>query len=165
MCGRGRVHGHEVEESNHPEDCVNYLSAITGFRSIVIRFALVSVVKFASSILIIVLAVHSQCGATCLADVLHSPQPITQSDPPCHQHQQEPSKPSDKPQNTSSPCSQSPIIDAKSSITGKVILDVVAAPVPAAAVTKIDQLSAFALTTSVSPGVWSSPPTLLVLRI
>jgi hypothetical protein len=124
-------------------------------------------VKFATSILIIVLALHSQCGATCLADVLHSenPQPTAPSDPPCHQHQRESSQPSDKPQDTGGPCSQNPIIYAKSSITGKVVLDLIATAVPAVDVTQVHQLSAFVLTTSVLPGVWSSPPILQVFRI
>ncbi len=130
-------------------------------------FALVSVVRFAGSILILVLALHSQCGATCLADVLHSdrPQPTPQAEPPCHQHQQESSKPSDKPQDTSGPCAQSQIIEAKSSITGKFVFDLVIAVVPAAATVTLVQLSALTITTPVSPGVGSFPATIVVLRI
>ena len=123
--------------------------------------------KFASSILIVVMVLHSQCGATCLADALGGKAAVaeTSSEPPCHQHQQAPLGSSDKRGETGNPCSQSPIIEARSSIAGKVVLQFVAAAVTAAPVTTLDQPSALTLTVPHLPGTWCPAQSFLVLRI
>jgi hypothetical protein len=117
--------------------------------------------KTACSILILVLLAHVQCGGSCVAETLKHLRPAA-SEPPCHQHSQNPEK--QRPvHQTEGTCSQGPLIESK--VFGK------RAAMP--------EIAVFALPTAVQadyspllyrldvpvPLTRPSPPSLSILRI
>src|SRR5438093_4329268 len=121
--------------------------------------------KLACSVLMVVMALHSECGATCLAEAFRSnAAPVATSDAPCHQHQQSPSRSHEMPQDRSGPCSQA-TIELKASATINPLQDCLVALPLVTPVTSLIECLQMPFSANHLPGVWSSAPSQLVLRI
>src|SRR5881397_280970 len=122
--------------------------------------------KFVCAVLMVVMALHSECGATCLVEALRSKAaPVATSGPPCHQHQQSPSRSHKMPPDRCAPCSQAPTIELKASPTIKLLQDfLVALPLATPVTIAIESLR-IPFTANQPRGVWPSAPSQLVLRI
>src|SRR3989442_6942588 len=115
--------------------------------------------KFACALLLVVMALHSECGATCLAEALRSKAaPVATSDPPCHQHQQSPSRSNEMPQDRSAPCSQAPTIELKASPTIKLLHNFLVALPLMAPVTSLVEAFLTPFFAHHQAGFRSSPP-------
>ncbi len=78
--------------------------------------------KILSTMLILLLFLHLQCGGSCLTESFGlGALPATKTQPPCHQQGQTPSNDSHPSHHSDGTCTQGPLIEAKLSI-GKVVL-------------------------------------------
>src|SRR5262245_34012383 len=79
--------------------------------------------KTLSTMLILLLLLHLQCGGSCLAESLdRAMQGATDAQPPCHQHGQTPTnQPQQSSHHVEGTCAQGPVIEAKLGI-GKAVL-------------------------------------------
>jgi len=86
--------------------------------------------KTASTILILILLAHLQCGGSCVIETLKHSSPAT-SDPPCHQHNQNPEK--ERPVHQSEgTCSQGPLIESKALVKRVALPELAMLPAQAA---------------------------------
>src|SRR5215467_15056762 len=76
-----------------------------------------------SALLVGVLLLHVQCGGSCLLSAFGTKADVspTSSEPPCHKHQETPTKDQAPSHDSNSPCDQGPVTDSKLSSGGKVI--------------------------------------------
>jgi hypothetical protein len=85
-----------------------------------------------SVLITVVLLMHLQCGAFCLAGSLgNGPQstPVS-TEPPCHQHTPAPTSSPQAPHESNTPCTQGPVLDAKLLLCGKSAREQVTGAVP-----------------------------------
>ena len=92
-----------------------------------------SSMKVFGSLLILVLAMHLQCGALCLAEAsaVNTHAKTNDGEPPCHKHADVPSNDQHSSHDGNSPCNQGPTLQSKIAIAGRFALPHVLAVLPA----------------------------------
>src|SRR5436309_11173699 len=124
--------------------------------------------KIVCAVIIVLLAMHLECGAFCLAESVGSIAHVmtgTAEPPPCHQHTDGPSNSHKPSHDTSNPCSQGPVIESKITATGKSASQLAAVlPVTVPVLTKDDPWVA-GFVSEKPLAVFSPPITVSILRI
>jgi hypothetical protein len=120
--------------------------------------------KAVCAILITILVVHVQCGASCLVDSFRASggnTPVS-VEPPCHQHGDAPDQSSHPSHEKNNPCGQGTLIEAKVTDPAPDI-DIALFAIPA--FTQFHESPVLALTVEHPPGTSSLPITFSNLRI
>src|SRR5262249_3229890 len=120
--------------------------------------------KAVCAILITILVVHVQCGASCLVDsfgALARSAPVT-AEPPCHQHSDAPDQSSHPLHEKNNPCGQGTLLEVKATDP---LPDIDIALPAIAALTQFHDSSLPAVTLEHSPGTASPPIAFSNLRI
>jgi hypothetical protein len=121
--------------------------------------------------LIVVLAMHVQCGASCFAEafgakaVQQATNP-SNNEPPCHKHSGDPAPTPPISHETTNSCDRGSIVESKVRVIGKHILMPITAIVqPVAALVLFDP-GFMAKTAEDTPAeIWSPPLRSVILRI
>ena len=126
--------------------------------------------KSLCAVLIAVLAMHLQCGASCLAGsvgLMEHATPVSpvSIDPPCHKHAEVPAN-SQPLHEANSPCGQGTIIEGKITAAGRYVLPQSNVVLPATTpVITLNDPFVLRLTPENPRGIWSPLVTLAILRI
>jgi hypothetical protein len=120
--------------------------------------------KSVCAILIMIIAAHLQCGASCLADSVKTTEPVSAA-PPCHQHAGVPVH-SQPAHERSSPCGQGAVLEVKATANIRYAPPDAADGLPVIQTIIISNDISFSSFTPEKPRHESSPPlSLSVLRI
>ena len=122
--------------------------------------------NFCSILIAVVILTHFHCSASCLTESLvNAAQTPVTTEPPCHQHTNVPMNHSHAPDETNTPCSQGPLLEAKILFSGKWVQPLMAVLPLAAPVLSLDPSTNRTFSTYTPPYLWSPPMALSVLRI